>query len=259
MVNIYVSLTKEFNEGRLRSVISSGQAALLHGLAVMGKDGSWILREDEEALAHVLGVLVGHGARYRFGAPLDVRWMCGGWSSHFEFRHDAIRIRTDFVTRPPRIRDLDRLWREQEARDPPVVGAKDLAELKKTNRERDYAVIGELARMITDVSDQLLLSRSARDLIALAEEHPDEVKETAHRRPILKVIREGRGKLEEALDAERRTLIRANEGRLKKYVGAAEQWRAVWRGIAGEIKDAPLIKAHAAMVEAAADVLPFQV
>lgn len=259
MVNIYVGLTKEFNKGRLRSVISSGQAVVLHGLAIMSKDGDWILREDEETLAHVLGVLAGHGARYRFGAPLDVRWMSGGWSSHFEFRHDAIRIRTDFVTRPPRIRDLDRLWKEQEGQNPPFVNAKDLADLKKTNRELDYAVIGELARMITDVTDQLLFSRSARDLIALAEEHPNEVREAAHRRPVLKVVREGREKLEEALDAERRTLIRANEGRLRKYVGAAEQWRAVWRGIAGEIKGAPLIEAHATMVEAAADVLPFRV
>src|SRR5438128_707625 len=121
---IYLDLTREFNAGRLRAVICSGQAAVLHRLAIASKDGDWILREDQESLAHVLGVLAAHGARYRFGAPFDVRWMSGGWSAHFEFRGDETRVRTDFFTRPPRVSaaDLARLWKEQEGRDPPFTG-----------------------------------------------------------------------------------------------------------------------------------------
>jgi hypothetical protein len=46
--------------------------------------------------------------------------------------------------------------------------------MKKTNREKDYAVIGELARRIPEVSGQLALSRSARDLLRLADTHPRE-------------------------------------------------------------------------------------
>ena len=49
-VNIYIQLTKEFNEGRLRAIICSGQAVVLHRLAIMSKDGDWILREEESAL-----------------------------------------------------------------------------------------------------------------------------------------------------------------------------------------------------------------
>jgi hypothetical protein len=52
--SIYVRLTAEFNAGRLRAIISSGQAVVLHRLAIMSKDGDWILREDEEATRHVL-------------------------------------------------------------------------------------------------------------------------------------------------------------------------------------------------------------
>ena len=83
-MSIYLSLTRAFNEGALRAILSSGQAVVVHRLALMSKDGDWILRERPEALHHVLEVLQKRGARYRFGAPLDVRWMEGGWSSHFE-------------------------------------------------------------------------------------------------------------------------------------------------------------------------------
>src|SRR6266851_1958148 len=114
MSNIYLELTEQFNRGRLRAIISSGQAVVVHRLAIMSKDGDWILREDAEAVDHVLALLARLGARYRFGAPLDMRWLAGGWSSHFELRRDALRLRTDFVTRPPRIsrEQLATLWAE---------------------------------------------------------------------------------------------------------------------------------------------------
>lgn len=74
-MSIYLELTREFNVGRLRAIISSGPAVVLLRLAIASKDGDWIVREDQEALGHVLGVLESHGAHYRFGAPLDLRWL----------------------------------------------------------------------------------------------------------------------------------------------------------------------------------------
>lgn len=122
-MNIYLQLTETFNRERLRAIICGGQAVVLHRLAIMSKDGDWILREDDEALSHVLSVLDSCGARYRFGAPLDVRWMAGGWSAHFEFRQDNLRVRTDFFTRPSRIPEtkLPQLWQEQADQTIPFV------------------------------------------------------------------------------------------------------------------------------------------
>ena len=94
--NIYLQLTNEFNAGKVRAVICSGQAAVLHRVAIMSKDGDWILREDPETCRHVLMALERHGAHYRFGAPLDIRWLAGGWSAHFEFTMDVLRVRADF-------------------------------------------------------------------------------------------------------------------------------------------------------------------
>jgi hypothetical protein len=258
-VNIYVDLTKRFNLGRLRAVLAGGQAVVLHRLAVMSKDGDWILREDEETMAHILDALESYGARYRFGAPLDLRWLAGGWSAHLEFRHETLRVRTDFVTRPARLDEqaLKRLWTLQEGRDIPRAAPRDLVEMKKTNREKDYAVIGELARIMTDPDDRLLCSRSARDLMALAREHPGRADALATQRPVLRAVGQGPEALETALDAERRQLIHANERRLARYMTAAERWAQAWPAVAAQIDGKPLSTAHRILCRHAESLLPF--
>lgn len=260
MDNPYVELTTAFNRGRLRAILSSGQAVVMHRLAVMSKDGDWILREDDETIEHVLQVLADLGARYRLGAPLDHRWLAGGWSAHLEHRRGRLRLRTDFVSRPPRLspEELARLWEDAAAGDDvPVVGLAPLAELKKTNREKDYAVIGELARRMEEPQLQLLYSRSARDLQRLAEAHPEMVSDLASQRPVLLRIGDGRDALEQALDAERRALIRANEERLLGYREAMQAWSEVWPEVGAEIAGRPLEEAHAILLARAEGVLPW--
>jgi hypothetical protein len=258
-VNPYLTLTREFNRGALRAIVSSGQAVVLHRLAVSSKDGDWIVREEPGALAHVLDVLAQHGARYRFGAPLDVRWMRGGWSSHLEWRAGDVRIRTDFVTRPARLdpADLAALWREQAQAELPCVDARRLVEIKKTDRERDYAVIGELARLLTTPREQLLASRSARDLLALARSDGGLARRLAGERPLLREALTGDVRaLEVALDAERRELMQANARRLESYERAAAAWARAWPALDQEIARQPLAEAHRLMVARAEALLP---
>lgn len=255
----YLDLTTAFNQDRLRAILSSGQAVVLYRLAVMSKDGDWIVREDQEALAHILGVLEDRGARYRFGAPLDLRWLRGGWSSHFEIRGEGnLRLRADFVSRPPRLsaEDLEELWRNPVELEVPVVGLEHLAELKKTNREKDYAVLGELARLMPNPRAQLLYSRSGRDLLELASRHPELVAELRPTRTLLALIPEGRDAVERALDEERRVLMRANEARLHLYEREASAWASGWTELQRTIAEQPLRQAHAVLVDAASRSLP---
>ncbi|MFO7870428.1 MAG: hypothetical protein R6V03_03235 [Kiritimatiellia bacterium] len=259
-MSIYTELTEEFNDGKLRAVISSGQAVVLHKLAIMSKDGDWILRNDQESLEHVLSVLSRRNARYRFGAPLDLRWLEGGWSSHFEFSTGVLRVRTDFVTCPPRMTPeaVRELWNRESAGSVPVVGVRDLCELKKTNRQRDYAVIGELARLLDNPRDELLFSRSARDLIRLASEYPDLVKELSQKRPVLRKARNDIDALEKALDNEQRRLMHANEDRLRIFMTSAAKWKREWPGIEDAIASLPLREAHSLIVREAEKLLPFR-
>ena len=257
--NIYLELTREFNRGRKRVIVSSGQAVVLHRLAIMSKDGDWIVRETREDLHYILGMLNARGATYRFGAPLDVRWLEGGWSSHFEFSHDGIRVRCDFFSRPPRLteNELAGLWTAHVDDQIPFLDLETLVKVKQTQREKDYAVIGELARKLP-MDRQLLHSRSARDLIALAVKDPEAVRLAAGTRPLLShALAGGRDALEEALDKERRLLMRADENRLNAYSLAAASWQAAWPSLQPTLKGLSLREAHAGILQAAENVLPF--
>ncbi len=242
-------------------MICSGQAVVLHKLAIMSKDGDWILKEDSEALNHVLDVLAQKKATYRFGAPLDIAWLEHGWSSHFEFQENGLRIRTDFFTRPPRISRnmLDALWKEQESKNPPFVGLSDLAMMKLTNREKDYVVLGELARRMSSPVQQITFSRSARDLLELRVAYPEVWKEMLPKRPCLARASEGAQALAAALDAEKRELIAINEARLDRYAQAATNWAGRWRDLSQGLRGMDLKSAHALIKTSAEGVLPYAV
>jgi hypothetical protein len=254
---IYLALTRAFNVGRVRTVISSGQAVVLHRITMQSKDGDWLIREDEEACAAVLAALAGRGAHYRYGAPLHPRWLAGGWSSHLEFSQDGLRIRTDFVSRPPRLpaNRLAALWREAETADTPVVGIPDLIELKRTDRERDYVIIGALAQRLGDPAIELAHGRDPERIAALLRTQPTLRAAAAMVRPWLASTSEAEA-IAELLDAERRADMRRNRERLASYTNAAVRWQDAWPRLAERIGSLSLPAAHAAMCAAADGLLP---
>jgi len=119
-------------------------------------------------------------------------------------------------------------------------------------------VVGELARRLTAPADQLLLSRSAGDLVALAKRHPALTKDLTARRALLAFARTSdRAAVETALDAERRALMAADVERLDRYRTAAEGWAAAWPDLHHELASLPLARQHERMVERALSLLPF--
>jgi len=170
------------------------------------------------------------------------------------------RLRTDFVTRPPRISaaERDRMWRDADATASDVVALEPLARMKMTMREKDYAVIGELARRMDDPRTQLLYSRSSRDLIRLTGDYPEVHAAAMTERPLLAQVAAGREALDEALDRERRALMRADEARLERYRDAASAWAAAWPVVARQVEGLPLDEAHRIVSARAEHVLPWR-
>lgn len=223
--NIYFRLTEEFNAHGVVAVLTSGQAVVHYRLALMSKDGDWIVRETPQACARVLEVLTRHGARYRPGAPLDVRWLSGGWSSHFEFTDErGRRIRCDFLGRPPRLtgEDVARIFDAAAAhgRSPAVIDLESLVRMKQTQRAKDYPVIGELARGLPPGKEIELTTDSDR-ILELAPRHGE-----GSSREAVRKARAGADRLEvvRALAEEIDRLQQADRRRLERYSRSAEAY-----------------------------------
>ena len=252
--NIYFDLTRELNAQRRIVLLASGQAVVYYRLALMSKDGDWILEETPEACQRVLEVLSRYGARYRSGAPLDVRWLAGGWSSHFElFDAQQRRIRCDFFTRPPRI---PMAWLEQAFAAPSspgeltVIDLPSLILMKKTQRAKDYPIIGELAR------------RLPPEFEVEETTDPDRILElaptfgSASTRQPVRVALEGQGRLAVvlALAAEIDQLQQQDRARVKTYEAAGEPYRRALASLDPSTED--LASSHAQLVALAEELLP---
>ncbi len=252
MGNIYFDLTREFNEDGTVVLLASGQAVVFYRLAMMSKDGDWILREDRAACAKALEVLGRHGASYRASAPLDPDWLAGGWSSHFEFQRHGARVRCDFVSRPPRLPNLS--WADLAScaagtEGLRVLDIEHLIEIKKTQRAKDYPIIGELARSLNPERELALTT------------DPDRIERLANlpipiERPSVQAAREGKGRtgIVLALALEIDAAQRADRLRVERYASVAEPYLREFH--AAGIGRLPLPEAHKAALALASRLLP---
>lgn len=251
---MYFDLTRVFNERGPIVALSSGQAVVYYRVAIMSKDGDWVIRETAEACARVLDVLAGRGASYRPGAPLDPRWLAGGWSSHFEYADDkGRRVRCDFFSRPPRIRAtaIDRLF--ASARDPLlVVDLESLIRMKQTQRAKDYVVIGELATRLPP-EQELLVTTDPDRLLTLAPQAGPEV-----RRPAVRAARNGdRDGVVVALAREQDAQRRLDAARMEGYAAAAGRYLEAFSRLTSAERLLP--RAHARVTSLAEHHLPITV
>lgn len=168
--NVYFDLTEAFNARGPIVALASGQAVVYYRVAIMSKDGDWVIRETPVACERVLEVLESRRARYRPAAPLDVRWLAGGWSSHFEFADErGRRIRCDFFSRPPRVSAsaIEVLFTHAPPSPLLAVDVESLIAMKHTQRAKDYAVIGPLAALLP-AEREIELTTDPDRIIALA-------------------------------------------------------------------------------------------
>jgi len=253
MGNIYFELTERFNAGGVIAVLTSGQAVVHYRIAIMSKDGDWILKEDPGACERVLEELAARDATYRPGAPLDVEWLSGGWSSHFQFLDErGRRVRCDFFSRPPRVEEqkLGGLFSERSDSPLCVLDVDSLIRMKQTQRAKDYAVIGELARLLPP-EREIELTTDPDRIIELATAHGQ-----ASEREAAKCARAGgdREAVVVALARETNALQEADRARVEAYQRAADTYFREFRK-AG-IDRMPLREAHATCLELAGRLLP---
>jgi hypothetical protein len=258
--NPYFAFTDLCNAKRCVVILASGQACVWYRLTLASKDGDWIVREEQDALDVVMDQLERIGARYRLGAPLDLRWLAAGWSSHFEgFSADGLRCRFDFVSRPPRISPerLAAMWQDVDHGSQAVVPRADLVRLKQTMRLKDYAFVGALALQLDDEVEQVKTMLDAERLVELLRVRPDLARQLAELRPALAGVPLNEDPIAAAMDAEMRSLRQSDERRMRAFAQALMPWAEKFRTLAmGEL---PLREAHERFCREAEGVLPWNV
>jgi hypothetical protein len=254
VANVYFELTEAFNAEGTIAVLASGQAVVFHRLAIMSKDGDWVLQESASACHRVLAVLERRAARYRASAPLDPRWLAGGWSSHLEFRDErGRRVRCDFVSRPPRIAldDIPALFSEACGQGPlRVIDLDRLIRLKQTQRAKDYAVIGELARRLPPASE-ILYTTDVDRILELSAQFPD-----CPRKPARAALQGGRDDVVIALAREIDELQTIDRERMGRYERASAAYFAEL--LRSGVCDLALSEGHTVAVDLAERLLPME-
>lgn len=255
--NPYFAFTDRCNGERPEIILASGQACVWYRLTLASKDGDWIVRENEASLSLVRQRLADLGACYRLGAPLDVRWLRAGWSSHCEaVTPEGMRLRFDFVSRPPRVpaERLARLWQTIEQGTPALVDRATLILLKQTMRLKDYAFIGSLALQLPDLEDQVRWSIDADHLIQILATHPSLHARVADLRPAMHGIPLERDPISAAIDADIRRQRQQDEVRMQRYVVAMQPYARRFRSL--DDAELPVQIAHDRLCAMAADCLP---
>jgi len=265
MENPYLRLHKEFRMAGADVLLSSGQACVVFGIAAFSKDGDWIVRENKRACGAVRKVLRAHDAVYRLGVPLDPDWLRLGMTSHFEFQTaDGFRMRTDFCSRPPRVPDVERMWkRAVRNEDIDLVDVQSLVQLKLTRRLRDYAMVGALAEVAgldgMRRNWRSITCRITKLLARTVRKWPGEAAACPREAVQLVLTKAPRASVVAAMAIEQDARMQADQARIvalqrrfARYAGEFARLRRTWRreGLSLPKQHAQLMAAARCLLEA---------
>jgi hypothetical protein len=223
-------LRGELTRAGIRYALTSGQACVRYGLQQTTKDSDWIidltdLVQFRELLAHWDSAEAWQ-VSYRSicGAPLEKAFLCHGWTSHLCIveRDGQIEHHMDVFGKPPRVQHLD-----FEAGDAGLAARHVVAQMKKTDREKDWPFVFGIGRQMLERGDWrgVLHLQDAEWLVNAWTEVPGELRsDLIRQRPLLIMIDREPRRLRRALAIERSIWMAANRARYTCYQRA-------WKGI----------------------------
>lgn len=233
LYQFYEGFVRQLRERGVICGITSGLACVHYGIAETTQDCDLLchIGSFSELLELLEATSVdGLACQYRgnISPPLDARWHSGGWTSHFIWATEPDALILDVFGHAlressPWEQDLLGLY----------AGPQTVAEMKRTNRDKDWAAITALGvRMIEAGDDRGWLHIfQAETLMELLRDNACPSARTATR-PALQMAVAGDSRLAGALNAERklweeldRRRIRMLETLLRPYVAAVRKDR----------------------------------
>jgi hypothetical protein len=187
----------------IRFALTSGMACVHYGLQQNTKDSDWII--DPNDLESFRALLISFETdrppgrvSYRsiFGAPLETEFLAHGWTSHVSVwdTPDSPEHKVDLFSKPPRVQRV-----ETEPGDDDWASRHVVAQMKKTDRDKDWPMVDGLGWQLTNLGrpECLLHLQDPVKLIAAWQSTEASLREAAAvRRPLLR-------RLETETDADR--------------------------------------------------------
>ena len=207
--------------------ITSGMACVQYGVAQSTKDCDVLcVAGDAHSLFEILvnSRFFGSSCGYRgnITPPLDARWLAGGWTSHFHWRHAEAEAHLDVFGVAPRgsirwEREIGGLYAHRHT----------VAEMKRTNRDKDWPFATALGvQMLTDGDSRGWLHLFDADILFEMVEKRECPEPIRQRRPILQLAFDRNPSLRPALIAERYFWHELDRVRIRIYEQAVRPYRS---------------------------------
>lgn len=242
--NFYLDFVGSLRSRGVLCGITSGLACVHFGIAETTKDCDLLCHDhhfntllDELSQTNVGGLPCSY--RGNISPPLDPRWHRGGWTSHFTWSRGPDAVTLDVFGRAlrgstPWEQELDGLY----------VSPHIVAEMKRTNRDKDWPFITALGTYLVEMGDARgwlhLFEDGVIAELAQSFRCPDEV---ANRRPALRLALERNERAKAALLAERLFWEELDALRIRIYERALRPYNAAVRKAAFP-EQASLFEAH---------------
>jgi hypothetical protein len=216
---------------QVQALLMGGQACVFYGAAQFSKDIDFLLLAGEKNFAGLSSALQELGAQ-RVAVPgFDPAALDRGHAVHFRCRLEGLLgLRIDVMTRLRGLPGFEVLWNRRttiigdDGAEIHLLSVEDLVQAKKTQREKDWPMIGALVEAHYVATGDapnpdrirfwLLETRTPERLPELVARFPDEAHALVARRPLLALAMTGDlPLLREALDAE----VRAEQEKDRIY------------------------------------------
>lgn len=145
------SFFQRLEELEVAYLLISGQATVLYGAAEFSEDLDLWVEPSAHNIARLASALrAERGTYYKLTPQLTEETFRRGHGFHFVVGgNDSFYL--DIMGKPPRVGAFELAFQKREIFETPLgripaISLKELAELKKTQRLRDYSIIGALAR-----------------------------------------------------------------------------------------------------------------
>ena len=200
--NPILKVLSTFQKYKVKSLLIGGQACIIYGAAEFSRDSDFVILVNEENMGNLKKALGALKAEQIYVPPLETVFLERGHACHFRCqREDVEGLRIDIMAKLQGCDSFDNLYKRRkrvslkDGTAIEVIGLQDLAQSKKTQRDKDWLMLKRLVENDIVLNKHksypnrlkwwFLESRSPETLIALAGKYPQIAKECISKRPLL--------------------------------------------------------------------------